>query len=160
VLNAAWERRYEDWAEAAPPRRFEAVPDMLDWREFWFATLADWLRWRVARLRATDPAHRVMSHVAVSGHIGQLATHTNDEFTLTAAVDIGTSSFPTWLMDDDLTEHALQLDTVRDAAAGKPVCQSELQGGRGRRTGRTSTPHPTPDAIALWVMRPSAPVWA
>jgi beta-galactosidase GanA len=152
ALNAAWERRYTQWDEVAPPRRFEAIPDMLDWREFWFQTLARWLEWRVQRIRAGDPHRPVMTHVAVSGHVGQLATHTNDEFTLTSPVDMfGTSSFPTWLMDDDLCQHALQLDTARDAAPGKVVWQSELQGGRGRRLGRDSTPHPTPDSIRLWM---------
>ena len=77
-----------------------------------------------------------MTHVALSGFTGQMATHTLDEWTLAPAVDgFGTSSFPTWLMNDDPVEHLMSLDAARAAAAGKPFWQTELQGGRGRRNG-------------------------
>jgi Beta-galactosidase len=103
-------------------------------------------------VRAANPTTPVMTHVALSGFTGQLATHTLDEFTLTDSVDgFGTSSFPTWLMDDDPVEHLFNLDAARSAAAGKPFWQAELQGGRGRRYGRQSTPHPTPDTVGLWL---------
>lgn len=152
-LNAAWERRYSDWNQVDPPRIFEAVPDMLDWREFWFDNLASWLRRRVEVVRARARAGRtVMTHVALSGFTGQLATHTLDEFTLTRDVDVyGTSSFPTWLMDDDHVEHLMNLETARDAASGKPFWQAELQGGRGRRAGASSTGQPDPAVVALWM---------
>ncbi|GAA4439932.1 beta-galactosidase [Phytohabitans houttuyneae] len=152
ALNAAWRRRYSDWAQVGPPRVFEAVPDMLDWREFWFDNLAGWLDRRVAVVREADPGHVVMTHVALSGFTGQLATHTLDEYTLTGPVDaFGTSSFPTWLMADDPVEHLFNLDTARGAAAGKPFWQAELQGGRGRRNAGLSTPHPAPDTVGLWM---------
>jgi beta-galactosidase len=93
-----------------------------------------------------------MTHVALSGFTGQLATHTLDESALTAPVDLfGTSSFPTWLMGDDPVEHLFNLDAARGAAAGKPYWQAELQGGRGRRDGYHGTRHPTPDTVALWM---------
>lgn len=93
-----------------------------------------------------------MTHVALSGFTGELAKQTVDEFTLTGPVDaFGTSSFPTWLMGDDHVEHLMNLDTARDAAAGKPFWQAELQGGRGRRAGAASTAQPTPEVVRLWM---------
>jgi beta-galactosidase len=151
-INDAWSRRFTEWSQVGPPRQFEAVPDMLDWREFWFDNLASWLRRRVDTVRAVDPGHEIMTHVALSGFTGQMATHTLDEYTLTSSVDaFGTSSFPTWLMADDHVEHLFNLDTARGASAGRPFWQSELQGGRGRRSGYASTPHPAPDTVALWM---------
>jgi beta-galactosidase len=151
-LNEAWSRRYSNWDQVAPPRVFEAVPDMLDWREFWFDNLRSWLDWRVGVVRAASAGTPVMTHVALSGFTGQLATHTLDEFTLTDSVDIfGTSSFPTWLMADDHVEHLFNLDTARDAARGKPFWQAELQGGRGRRDGLASTGQPAPEVVSLWM---------
>ncbi|GIF47346.1 beta-galactosidase/beta-galactosidase [Asanoa ferruginea] len=152
ALNDAWSRRFSSWDQVEPPRLFEAVPDMIDWRSHWFRNLAGWLDRRCAVVRAADPAHPVMTHVALSGFTGQLATHTLDEYTLTSPIDVfGTSSFPTWLMADDHVEHLFNLDTARGAADGKPFWQAELQGGRGRRDGRRSTPHPVPSTVALWM---------
>jgi len=152
ALNDAWSRRYSSWDQVEPPRIYETVPDQLDWREFWFDNLARWLRRRVDVVRAADPAHPVMTHVALSGFTGQLATHVLDEYTLVDDVDaFGTSSFPTWLMGDDHVEHLFNLDTARSAARGKPFWQSELQGGRGRRYGAFSTPHPAADTVELWM---------
>jgi beta-galactosidase GanA len=151
-LNSSWARRFSGFDEVEPPRLFEAVPDMLDWRRFWFETIQSWLSWRVERVRCVDAAHDVMTHVALSGHLGQLATHTLDEFGLAESVDLfGTSSFPTWLMANDPVEHLFNLETARDAADGKPFWQAELQGGRGRRAGAASTPHPTPAQIQSWI---------
>ncbi|MCU1549839.1 MAG: Beta-galactosidase/beta-galactosidase [Glaciihabitans sp.] len=151
-LNEAWSRRYSDWSEVQPPRIFEAVPDMIDWREFWFDNLKSWLAWRVETVRSAGATKTVMTHVALSGFTGQLATHTLDEFTLTDDIDaFGTSSFPTWLMGDDHVEHLFNLDTARDAAHGLPFWQAEIQGGRGRRDGLRSTGQPDPKAISLWM---------
>lgn len=151
-LNDAWARRYSDWNQVAPPRQFETVPDLLDWRSYWFANLRRLLDIRASTVRAADPDHPVMTHVALSGYTGQLATHTLDEFTLAEPVDIfGTSSFPTWLMDDDPVEHLFNLDTARAAAGAKPFWQAELQGGRGRRDGLASTGQPDPAVLALWM---------
>lgn len=151
-LNGAWARRYGDWAQVAPPRVFEAVPDLIDWRESWFDTLRHWLDRRVAAVRSRRSDAVVMTHVALSGFTGQLATHTLDEFTLPGGVDLfGTSSFPTWLMADDHVEHLFNLDTARDAAAGTPFWQAELQGGRGRRDGTRTTGQPGADVVTLWM---------
>ena len=152
ALNDAWSRRFDSWSQVEAPRLFEAVPDIIDWREFWFDTLALWLEARVRTVRAYDEVTPVMTHVALSGFTGQLATHTLDEFTLTRDVDVfGTSSFPTWLMNDDHVEQLFNLETARDAASGKPFWQAELQGGRGRRDGDRSTTHPGADAVELWM---------
>ncbi|HTC68969.1 MAG TPA: beta-galactosidase, partial [Acidothermaceae bacterium] len=103
-------------------------------------------------VRSHDKVTPVMTHVALSGFTGQLATHTLDEFTLTRDVDVfGTSSFPTWLMNDDHVEQMFNLETARDAASGKPFWQAELQGGRGRRDGDRSTTHPGADSVELWM---------
>ena len=152
-LNEVWERRYSAWSQVHPPRIFESVPDLMEWREYWFGNLAGWLARRVETVRAAAaPDRTVMTHVALSGFTGQLATHTLDEFTLTEGIDaFGTSSFPTWLMDDDHVEHLFNLETARDAAHGKPFWQAELQGGRGRRDGVRSTGQPEPAVTALWM---------
>ena len=150
VLNARWARRLSSWSQVYPPRLFEAVPDMLDWREFWFENLRAWLDARVTRAKSSGAIQPITTHVALSGFTGQMATHTLDEWMFAPAVDgFGTSSFPTWLMNDDPVEHLMNLDTARAAAAGKPFWQTELQGGRGRRAGRASTPHPRPQIVAL-----------
>jgi beta-galactosidase len=152
ALNESWSRRYSSWSQVQPPRIFEAVPDLLDWRSFWFDNLAEWLARRCEVVRAASEGTTVMTHVALSGFTGQLATHSLDEFALTEPVDVfGTSSFPTWLMADDPVEHLFNLDTARDAAAGKPFWQAELQGGRGRRAGLESTGQPHPDVVRLWM---------
>lgn len=149
-LNDAWARRFSDWAQVEPPRLFEALPDMMDWRAFWFDTLRGWLSKRVETARAADAQHPIMTHVALSGFTGQLATHTLDEFTLTDDIDgFGTSSFPTWLMAEDPVEHLMNLDTARAAAGDKPFWQTELQGGRGRRDGTRSTPQPKPENVQM-----------
>jgi beta-galactosidase GanA len=149
-LNARWARRFSAWSQVHPPRLFEAVPDMMDWREFWFENLRAWLDARVARVKALGATQPAMTHVALSGFTGQMATHTLDEWTLAPAVDgFGTSSFPTWLMKNDPVEHLMSLDTARAAAAGKPFWQTELQGGRGRRDGKVSTQHPRPEVLTL-----------
>jgi beta-galactosidase len=152
ALNLAWSRRFSAWDQVAPPRVFEAVPDLIDWRSFWFDNLRSWLERRSQVVRKVSSRTPVMTHVALSGFTGQLATHTLDEFTLTRDIDIfGTSSFPTWLMADDHVEHLLNLDTARDAAEGKPFWQAELQGGRGRRAGAESTGQPRPEVVRLWI---------
>jgi beta-galactosidase len=151
-LNQAWARRYSDWGEVQPPRVFETYPDLIDWRTFWVENLARWMRWKVEAVRALDPNHPVMSHVASSAYLGTLVTNTWDEWLLAADLDMfGTSSFPAWLMADDPAIHLFHLEATRDAAAGKPFWQSELQGGRGRREGRLSTSHPEPASIRRWV---------
>jgi beta-galactosidase len=151
-LNRSWARRYSSWSQVKPPRVFESVPDLMDWRAFWFDNLAAWLKRRTEIVRAAASSTTVMTHVALSGFTGQLATHTLDEFTLTDDVDVfGTSSFPTWLMADDHVEHLMNLDTARDAAGGKPFWQAEIQGGRGRRAGTDSTAQPAPEVVQLWM---------
>jgi beta-galactosidase GanA len=152
ALNDAWSRRFGSWDHVQPPRLFEAVPDVIDWRQFWFDSISQWLEARVTAVRSADASHPVMTHVALSGFTGQLATHTLDEFSLTRDVDVfGTSSFPTWLMHDDHVEQMFNLETARDAAGGKPFWQAELQGGRGRRDGIRSTPQPAADSVELWM---------
>jgi beta-galactosidase GanA len=150
ALNERWARRFSSWSQVHPPRLFEAAPDMMDWREFWFGNLRAWLDARVARVKALGATQPAMTHVALSGFTGQLATHTLDEWTLAPAADgFGTSSFPTWLMNDDPVEHLMSLDAARAAAPGKPFWQTELQGGRGRRAGAASAQHPRPEVLTL-----------
>jgi beta-galactosidase GanA len=152
TLNAQWSRRFGSWDEVHPPRLFESVPDVIDWREFWFQNLRRWLALRASEVRSGDPGHQVMTHVALSGYTGQLATHTIDEHLFADVADIfGTSSFPQWLMGNDPVEHLFNLEAVRSAAGTRPYWQAELQGGKGRREGAKSTPHPSGDDIALWM---------
>ena len=154
ALNARWGRRYSNWEHVHPPRLFEAVPDMMDWRTYWFENIRVWLDRRVGAARSAGATVPVMSHVALSGFTGQVATHSLDEWTLADAVDtFGTSSFPTWLMNGDPIEHLFNLDAARAACApsATPFWQTELEGGRGRRQPHNSTPHPEPDALGLEV---------
>ncbi len=152
TLNARWSRRFGSWEEVQPPRLFESVPDVMDWREFWFQNLRQWLELRTSEVRSGDPGHQVMTHVALSGYTGQLATHTIDEHLFAQVTDIfGTSSFPEWLMGNDPVEHLFNLEAVRSAAGSRPYWQAELQGGKGRRSGAASTPHPSPEDVALWM---------
>lgn len=151
-LNHAWARRYSQWSEVESPRAFETYPDFIDWRTFWLENLTKWLQWKLDAVRAIDREHPVMTHVASSAYQGTLVTNIWDEWLLSRPVDMfGTSSFPGWLMADDPALHLFHLEATRDAAAGKPFWQSELQGGRGRREGRTSTSHPDPAAISRWI---------
>lgn len=152
MLNQGWTRRYSAWAEVEPPRVFETYPDFLDWRLFWLENLALWLQARVELARQLDAEHAVMTHIASSGYQGTMAINTWDEWLLADKVErFGTSSFPLWLMGNDPAIHAFHLVATRDAARGKRFWQSELQGGRGRREGRKSTPHPDPNSIRLWI---------
>jgi beta-galactosidase len=151
-LNAAWARRYSDWLEVEPPRVLETYPDLIDWHEFWLKNLRSWLEWKAAIVRRVDPGHPVMTHVASSAYLGTLVENVWDEWLLSVPVDLfGTSSFPRWLMDDDPVIHLFHLEMTRDAAAGKPFWQAELQGGRGRREGLTSSPHPDPQRLKMWI---------
>jgi beta-galactosidase GanA len=151
-LNRAWSRQYTDFGEAHPPRVLESYPDFLDWREFWLANLRTWLAWKAELVRSHDEAHPTMTHVASSAYLGTLTANIWDEWLLAEPVDIfGTSSFPRWLMNDDPAVHLFHLEMTRDAAGGKPFWQAELQGGRGRREGEGSTPHPQAYSIASWI---------
>lgn len=151
-LNQAWYRRYSDWGEVSPPRTFETYPDQLDWYEFWLWNLRRWLEWKASVVREGDSTHPLMTHVASSAYLGTLTTNIWDEWLLAEPVDLfGTSSFPRWLMNDDPTVHLFHLEMTRDAANGRPFWQAELQGGRGRREGKRSTPHPSPEQISTWV---------
>lgn len=152
AINDAWARRYGSWEEISPPRVFETYPDYLDWREYWYENLREWLEWRASVVRSVDSGHPVMTHVASSAYLGTLTANGWDEWMLAEPVDVfGTSSFPLWLMNDDPIVHLFHLEMTRDAADGKPWWQTELQGGRGRREGWRSTPHPEPRHITLWI---------
>jgi beta-galactosidase GanA len=151
-LNDSWQRRYSDWAEVSPPRERETYPDHLDWREFWLLNLQGWLAWKADIVRSVDDGHPLMTHVASSAYLGALTSNVWDEWLLADPVDLfGTSSFPGWLYDDDPALHLFHLEMTRDAARGRPFWQAELQGGRGRREGRESTPHPDPASIESWI---------
>jgi len=152
ALNLAWSRQYSDFGDAHPPRVLETYPDFLDWREFWLSNLRKWLAWKADVVRSVDRRHRTMTHVASSAYLGTLTANVWDEWLLAGPVDLfGTSSFPRWLMKDDPAIHLFHLEMTRDAAEGKPIWQAELQGGRGRRQGEASTPHPEPASIKSWI---------
>jgi beta-galactosidase GanA len=151
-LNRAWARRFTGWHEVAPPRARETFPDLLDWREFWLRNLGDWLAWRARVVREADPGHPVLTHVASSAYLGTLTKNVWDEWLLSDPVDVyGTSSFPRWLMGGDPVVHLFHLEATRAAARGKPFWQSELEGGRGRREGLASAPHPSPGEVRMWI---------
>jgi beta-galactosidase len=54
-------------------------------------------------------------------------------------------------MGNDPVEHLFNLEAVRSAAGSRPYWQAELQGGKGRRYGAASTPHPSAADVALWM---------
>lgn len=152
AINEAWSRRYADFGEVQPPRMLDTYPDFLDWREFWLENLRSWLKWKADIVRSIDSTHLTMTHVASSAYLGTLTSNVSDEWLLAEPVDLfGASSFPRWLMNDDPVIHLFHLEMTRDAAGGKPFWQAELQGGRGRRQGTASTPHPTPESLKSWI---------
>jgi beta-galactosidase GanA len=152
ALNVAWSRQYSTFDEVHPPRVLETYPDFIDWREFWLENLRTWLFWKADVVRSLDPDHPTMTHVASSAYLGTLTANIWDEWLLAEPVDLfGTSSFPRWLMHDDPVIHLFHLEMTRDAAGGKPFWQAELQGGRGRRQGPASTPHPSATSIKSWI---------
>jgi len=155
-LNAVWFRKHADWEEIQPPPRFGTWTDMLDWRLFWIANLASYLRIRVSAARLGAPKKIIQTHVAYSATIGNkmtggLANELGDEFSLAKEVDVfGLTSFPKWLQGKN--HPFVQLahnEVVAEASRGKRFYQVELQGGGGK-AGFLGGEVPTGGDITVW----------
>ncbi len=134
-LNAAWERRYADWADVEPGRftgrpctEHLAFQEFLTWRAGRHAAA------RVARIKVDITDRPVVLHggdpsVQFASSAVEQPLCRGDDFTLADDADgIGCSSFPAWEAMDDL-DFVARVRGVRAAAGNKQAWLSALQGG-------------------------------
>lgn len=139
-LNEAWKRRYVDWAHVEPPRFFGGYPDWLDWTEFRAECFVRQMAWRLEVFSCADPEALLTSH-GICGTFGLLPTHLNDDRGMAAQVaQWGVSSFPGMGAGSGASSLMARVDLNRFAARGKPVWQTELQGGRVTGCGTGTKP--------------------
>lgn len=155
-LNQVWFRKYDDWNDILPPKRFGTATDMIDWRKFWIYNLEKWMKERVAAAKTGAPNKIIQSHVAFSGYMGAnneggLGNELGDEFLLSKEVDVfGLSSFPLWLMGDEhAVGHLINAEIIAESARGKTFYQTELQGGAGK-AGLLGGLVPQQEEIRIW----------
>ena len=135
-LNAAWKRRYADWADVDPGRGPDLpYTEMIAFQEFITARAAGHARKRYEILKKVDPVHPVTAHAAepcplMAGCPTEFAINRGNDWALAEELDgIGCSSFPQWSGIDD-ADFGTRIDMVRSAAGKKKLWLSELQGGR------------------------------
>ena len=135
-LNAAWKRRYADWADVDPGRGPDLpYTEMIAFQEFICARAAEHARKRYEILKQIDPVHAVTAHAAepcplMAGCPTEFAINRGNDWALAEVLDgIGCSSFPQWAGIDD-ADFGMRIDMVRSAAGKKKLWLSELQGGR------------------------------
>ena len=63
-LNDRFLRRYRNWEDVQPPRNNNNIVEMLLYRQFHYANLADALRWQVKVVESIDDQHEVRAHGA------------------------------------------------------------------------------------------------
>lgn len=165
-LNRAWYTSYGDWEEVEPPRRFQKVPSMVDWRYFTENVyLAEALRFKAEAFRQSDPGRRrILAHTGTPRYGGSA------DWRLARALDVyGSSCYPGWgefqkpgvsneervreskAVWQQVLDNALKWDYIRSASVKGEFWTAELQGGRasgGIAPGRV------PDAgdIRRWVL--------
>ncbi len=135
-LNAAWVRRYADWADVQPGRKPNTpYTEHMAFGHFLTHRADVHARARYEVLKGLDPDRLVTVHgPAPSIQIGGSPTNHalnrgNDWFMADACDGVGTSSFPKWFGLDD-ADFGVRVEAVRSAARGKAVWLSEVQGGR------------------------------
>ncbi|MBV8865737.1 MAG: beta-galactosidase, partial [Acidobacteriaceae bacterium] len=165
-LNGNWRVRYSDWQEVNPPRRFQQVPSMIDWRFFMEDVyLPDAMRWKADAFRRTDPLRR-----RVFAHTGSPRYGGSADWRISRVLDFyGSSCYPGWSEYQDpnvsneqrvqssptvwqqVLDNALKWDYLRGASPNAYFWTAELQGGRaggGINPGRV----PDPGDIRRWVL--------
>ncbi len=136
-LNAAWQRRYCDWADVRP-RRMTKGPgcDQVDFARFQNDRVTAHARWRYQAIRAGDPQHVITAHGPMPTVVcPPVAAETPlcrcNDWELADVLDgVGSSHFPT----GERMAPALigaRLNQVRSSAGAKPAWVSELQGASG-----------------------------
>jgi len=127
ALNRKYRGDYESFSELRVPKG-GAYSYALDHLEFRHAVVEEQLEWRAKTLRNADPDHPVVSH----WHGDHPLVSYPDAWALSDPVDVwGTSSYIGY---DGLTPaavHALamQFNSIRDSAQGKPWWLAEHPGG-------------------------------
>ncbi|MBV8774255.1 MAG: beta-galactosidase [Deltaproteobacteria bacterium] len=165
-LNRNWRVRYSDWGQVEPPRRFQKVPSMIDWRYFMEDVyLAEAMRWKADAFRRADPLHR-----RVFAHTGSPRFGGSADWRISRVLDFyGSSCYPSWgeyqdpgvsdeqrLLNspavwEQVLDNALKWDYLRAASPNEYFWTAELQGGRaggGVNPGRV----PDPGDIRRWVL--------
>jgi beta-galactosidase len=138
-LNAAWKRRYCDWADVMPgklPRR--PYTEMMEFEKFLQWRAAEHMRFRAAIVKAADPQHIVTAHGAqpsahMAGDAENHAINRGNDWDLVEPLDgLGCSHFPFWFAMSD-ADFGVRVECTRSAAGNKTVWVSELQGGSARQ---------------------------
>lgn len=138
-LNAAWKRRYCDWADVMPgklPRR--PYTEMMEFEKFLQWRAAEHMRFRAEIIKAADPQHIVTAHGAqpsihMAGDAENHAINRGNDWDLVEPLDgVGCSHFPFWFAMSD-ADFGVRVECTRAAAGDKTVWVSELQGGSARQ---------------------------
>lgn len=138
-LNAAWQRRYCDWADVMPgklPRR--PYTEMMEFEKFLQWRAAQHMQFRAAIIRRGDPRHVITAHgaqpsVHSAGDMENHAINRGNDWDLAAGLDgVGCSHFPFWFAMSD-EDFGVRVECTRSAAGDKLFWVSELQGGSARQ---------------------------
>ncbi len=138
-LNAAWKRRYCDWADVMPgklPRR--PYTEMIAFEQFLQWRAAEHIRFRAEIIKRADPHHIVTAHGAqpsahMAGDAENHAINRGNDWDLVKPLDgLGCSHFPFWFAMSD-ADFGVRVECTRSAAGAKTVWVSELQGGSARQ---------------------------
>jgi beta-galactosidase len=157
-LNAAWRRRYVDWADVAPPKMpGRTYTDVMLWQQFITDRVARELRWRYECVRAGDSARQIIAHAAFPSvhNTGEYfeyepALGRGNDWQLAEQVDgYGCSHFPAWFHPSP-ADYGSRVEAVRCAAGDKTYWLAELQGGAAGH-GLQSMPPVPADRQARWI---------
>ena len=138
-LNAAWKRRYCDWADVMPgklPKR--PYTEMMAFEKFLQWRAAEQMRFRAEIIKRADPTHIVTGHGAqpsahMAGDAENHAINRGNDWDLVKPLDgVGCSHFPFWFAMSD-ADFGVRVECTRSAAGDKTVWVSELQGGSARQ---------------------------
>lgn len=160
ALGEAWHRySFVEWEDVQPPRHQGAYPDVLDWLQFRIENAYALMRWRVALLRAIDPAHPIVAHAhGIATTLANMADCCRDDWRAAAEVDAYGFTWIAARQGDAPWKHWHFVDLIRAASRGKPFWHAEAQAGplwmqpqvvaRPREDGRIATP----EDVRLWNM--------
>ncbi len=138
-LNAAWKRRYCDWADVMPGKRpGRPFTEMMAFEQFLQWRAAEHMRFRAEIIKRADPQHVVTAHGAqpsahMAGDAENHAINRGNDWDLAGPLDgLGCSHFPFWFGMSD-ADFGVRVECTRSAAGDKTVWVSELQGGSARQ---------------------------
>jgi beta-galactosidase len=165
-LNAAWQRRYVDWADVLPGKT-PGMPytELMAFQEFMCWRANDHGRQRYELMKALDPERPVTIHGGNpctvmpseyypdmrSGVYNATALYRGNDWDYADVIDgIGTSSFPHW-KGIDIVGFNTRVEYIHSAARGRRVWLSELQGGSGPAAGNGPGPCVDAEAQQRWI---------